>query len=254
MQARGKLGSALLAATTALLGCQRGSHEDLLAREQLFRHVDKLAREIGPRPTGSSGEARAREYILQSLTEAGAAAREEPFQVARISDTTDLVVDSANVVGVLEGQSPGAILVGAHHDSRNVQCPGASDDASGVAVLLETARRMAGKPHRHSLVFASFTGEESLGLPGSQAFIANWKGPPLLAAITLDFVGTGKVFVAPFPRPPESWANRLLARAEARAMTGRAWFDPWLVIVPRLLPLPYGADHVSFLDAGVPSL
>lgn len=254
MQARGKLGSALLAATAALLGCQRGPHEILPARERLHQHVDKLAREIGPRPTGSSGEARAREYILRNLTEAGVAAREEPFEVSRISDTTDLVADSANVVGVLEGQGSGAILVGAHHDSRNAQCPGASDDASGVAVLLETARGMAQRPHRNTLVFASFTGEESLGLPGSREFVKNWKGPPFLTAITLDFVGTGKVFVAPFPHPPEAWANRLLAKAEARAMTGRALFDPWLVIVPRLLPLPYGADHASFLEAGIPSL
>ncbi|MCI0657264.1 MAG: M28 family metallopeptidase, partial [Acidobacteria bacterium] len=254
MQARGKLGSALLAATAALLGCQRGPHEDLLVRERLYQHVDRLAREIGPRPTGSFGEARAREYILKTLTEAGVAAREEPLQVTRISDTTDLVADSANVIGILEGQDSGAILVGAHHDSRNAQCPGASDDASGVAVLLETARGMAQRPRRHTLVFASFTGEESLGLPGSQEFVKNWKGPPILAAITMDFVGTGKVFVAPFPHPPESWANRLLAKAEARAMTRRAWFDPWLVIVPRVLPLPYSADHASFLEAGVPSL
>ncbi|MCI0568392.1 MAG: M28 family metallopeptidase [Acidobacteria bacterium] len=163
------------------------------------------------------------------------------------------MTDSANVVGILQGEGSGAILLGAHHDSRNACCPGASDDASGVAVLLETARRLARSPHRHTLVFASFTGEESLGLPGSRQFLASWKGPPLLAAITLDFVGTGQVFVAPFPRPPELWASRLLARAEAEAMTGRVLFDPWLVIVPRLLPLPYGADHASFLEAGVPA-
>ena len=254
MQARGKLGSALLAASTALLGCQRVSREDLATRQRLLQHVRQLAQEIGPRPTGSPAEARAREYILRNLEEAGLAASEEPVHETRISETTDLVADSANVVGILQGETPGAILVGAHHDSRNAHCPGASDDASGVAVLLETARRMAGRPHRHSLVFATFTGEETLGLPGSREFIANWKGPPLSAAITMDFVGTGKVFVAPFPTAPALWASRLLAGAEARAKTGRVLFDPWLVIVPRILPLPYGADHASFLEAGIPAL
>ena len=254
MQARGKLGSALLAATLALLGCRRASTYDIQARERLFQHVSRLAGEIGPRPTGSPGEARSREYILQTLTEAGLSASEQPLGTVRIGDSTDLDAKSANVVGFLQGNSPGAILLGAHHDSRNARCPGASDDASGVAVLLETARTMAREKHRHTLVFASFTGEESLGLPGSRWFVSNWKGPPILGAITLDFVGSGKVFVAPFPSPPELWANRLLAAAEARVATGRALFDPWLVIVPRLLPLPYGADHASFLEAGIPAL
>ena len=46
-------------------------------------------------------------------------------------------------------------------------------------------------------------------------------------------IGSGRLFVAPFPAPPSLWANRMLASAEARAHTGRVSFDPWLAIVPR---------------------
>jgi len=220
----------------------------------MLAYVRNLASDIGPRPAGSTAEAKARQYILAAFRQAGLQSQEDPVDEVRLSDSTDLVLHSANIVGVLEGKSPRSILIGAHHDSRNAACPGASDDASGVAVLLEAARRLAATPHRHTLVFASFTGEETAGLPGSREFLQSWKGPPFLAAITLDFVGTGKVFIAPFPRPPELWANRLLARAEHGARTGKVSFDPWLVTVPRLLSIPYSSDHESFLERGIPAL
>jgi hypothetical protein len=243
----------LLAGALLLTSCRQGEARSSEEAKRLMGHVRALASEIGPRPSGSSAEAKARQYIVQAFQQAGLQAREEAVVSLRLSERSDLVLNSANVVARREGRDPRAILIGAHHDSRSSHCPGASDDASGVAVLLEVARRMAARPTRHTLVFASFTGEETVGLPGSREFLRSWKGPPPMAALTLDFVGTGRLFVAPFPRPPELWANRLLARAEEVVRTRRVSFDPWLVIVPRLLGIPYGADHMSFLRAGIPS-
>lgn len=254
MLVSGKWSGVLISIALIFLGCGSRSRAADPSLERLLRDVSALAEKIGPRPTGSQGDALSRAYILQHFSEAGLETHEDPVGEVRVGASTDIVLDSANVVGVLAGSRPGAILLGAHHDSRSADCPGASDDASGVAVLLEAARRLSLLPRRHTLVFASFTGEETWGLPGSRQFLRNWQGPPILAAVTLDFVGSGKVFVAPFPRPPERWANRLLAEAEARAPTRRVLFDPWLVIVPRILPLSYGADHESFLDAGIPAL
>jgi hypothetical protein len=48
--------------------------------------------------------------------------------------------------------------------------PGADDDTSGTAALLETARIMAAHPQPATIVFASFTGEEA-GLLGSREFV-----------------------------------------------------------------------------------
>src|SRR5262249_53879845 len=95
---------------------------------------------------------------------------------------------------------------------------------------------------------------ETRGLPGSAEFLRQWQGAPIKAAITMDFVGSGRIFVAPFPEPPALWANRLLASAQRATQTSRVSFDPWLTVVPRLLPVPYGADHISFLAGGVPAL
>src|SRR5258705_12236879 len=99
MQARGKLGSALLAASTTLLGCERVSQEDLAARQRLLQHVRQLAQEIGSRPTGSPAEARAREYILHNLEEAGLAVSEKPVPQTRINDTTGLGAGRRKYVG-----------------------------------------------------------------------------------------------------------------------------------------------------------
>jgi hypothetical protein len=60
-------------------------------------------------------------------------------------------------------------VVSAHYDSV-AGGPGADDDGSGTAALLETARVLAGHPMPATIVFASFTGEEA-GLLGSREFV-----------------------------------------------------------------------------------
>ncbi|MHC1787810.1 MAG: M28 family metallopeptidase [Christensenellales bacterium] len=63
---------------------------------------------------------------------------------------------SQNIIATLPGLSPTQIIIGAHYDGE-----GAGDNASGVAVLLEAAGRLAqGGPPPHTLVFAFFSAEE----------------------------------------------------------------------------------------------
>jgi hypothetical protein len=231
----------------------RLSQRDAPGMGRLLSHVRFLSAQIGPRPAGSAADQAAQDYILEQLQRAGLEARRESFDRVFLPSGAQVAVSTANLVGILPGEAPEAILVAAHHDSRNSSCPGAADDASGVAVMLEAARIFASRPHRRTLVFASFGGEETFGLPGSRRFVEAWQGPPLRRAITLDFVGSGRIFIAPFPVPPQLWANRMLARAEGRAQTGRVSFDPWLAIVPRFIAIPHAADHESFLEKGIPA-
>jgi hypothetical protein len=78
---------------------------------------------------------------------------------------------TANVVATLRGTvNPELVyLVSSHYDSVAAG-PGADDDSSGTAALLEAARVMAGHPMPATIVFASFTGEEA-GLLGSREFV-----------------------------------------------------------------------------------
>jgi hypothetical protein len=80
-------------------------------------------------------------------------------------------------------------VVSSHYDSVEAG-PGADDDSSGTAALLEAARVLAHHPLPATIVFASFTGEES-GLLGSREFVRRAVAAKtrVAAAINNDMVG-----------------------------------------------------------------
>jgi aminopeptidase N len=120
----------------------------------------------------------------------------------------DLKVRMRNVVGVLPGRNPlfagQSVVIGAHYDHLGTGMPGASaedrgkihpgadDNASGVAVLLELASRLPlAADMERSVVFVAFTGEE-LGRKGSQYYVRNERRYPAaktVGMINLDTVG-----------------------------------------------------------------
>jgi len=75
---------------------------------------------------------------------------------------------SQNVVLTIPGQSERVIIIGAHYDT--VQYVGASDNASGVALLLESAQRMLEMDNYYTLVYVFF-GAEEIGLYGAEFFV-----------------------------------------------------------------------------------
>lgn len=89
--------------------------------------------------------------------------------------------NGANVVGICPGRDPKlpVFVVSAHYDHLGIRdgvvYPGADDNASGVAVLLELASYCRNNPFRRSMVFAAFDAEEG-GLNGARAFVAS---PPV---------------------------------------------------------------------------
>ena len=109
----------------------------------------------------------------------------------------------SNVVAMLHGtnkQDPRMILVSGHLDSRNKDvmdatgaAPGANDDGSGVALVLELARILSQTEFPATLVFVAFTGEEQ-GLKGAtyladKAKEMSWK---IEAVLNNDIVGNSK--------------------------------------------------------------
>ncbi|MCL2376270.1 MAG: M28 family metallopeptidase [Defluviitaleaceae bacterium] len=71
---------------------------------------------------------------------------------------------SQNVILTVPGQTERKIIVGAHYDT--LPYPGASDNASGAALLLESAQRMLNEDNYHTLVYVFF-GAEEVGLLGA---------------------------------------------------------------------------------------
>jgi hypothetical protein len=141
--------------------------------ERAFKHIEALADE--PRPVGTDAHLQTRNYIMTELEALGLSPQiqetifvdpESPaFPGMTVAGTVQNVI--ARLAGTAGDQ---AILLVCHYDSV-ATAPGASDDGSGIATLLETARALkAGPPLKNDLMFL-FTDGEEVGLLGAQAFV-----------------------------------------------------------------------------------
>jgi hypothetical protein len=120
---------------------------------------------IGSRVAGSDGEAQAAQYIATVFKAIGYSPETQPFTAAAGNKS----ITSANVVAVKNGTSSQEIIVGAHYDSTDAG-PGADDNASGVAVMLEVAKLIQNASTPYTIRFIAFGAEES-GLLGSYAYL-----------------------------------------------------------------------------------
>jgi Zn-dependent M28 family amino/carboxypeptidase len=125
-----------------------------------------------------SDRQRARDYITQTLKAAGWTPQLQSFE------------GGTNILAEKAGTDPqaGTILLGGHYDTV-AAAPGADDNATAVATLLETARLLAPLETPRSLQLAFFDLEE-LGLVGSHLFVEKLPQPERLkGAVILDMIG-----------------------------------------------------------------
>ncbi len=154
-----------------------------------------------------------------------------------------------NVLAMIPGTGPDAILIGAHRDHfgrpAGLFFPGADDNASGTAVMVEVARAMAksGVRPQRTILFVSFSGEEN-GLLGSRLYISR---PPIplaqtKAMINIDHagIGNGRLTVG----VTDLDKNAAQAAGEPAGLASK-------LDVYGFFP---GGDHVPFKEAGVPTV
>jgi hypothetical protein len=137
------------------------------------------------RAAGSPGGLAARAWVVDRFKAAGlhpvSGAYVHPFTFTRKTITSQEKGEGANLLGMCLGtdQKLPYLVVSAHYDHLGVRdgqiYPGADDNASGVAVILELAAFCQKTPFRHTVVFAAFDAEER-GLQGARAFLLK---PPL---------------------------------------------------------------------------
>ncbi len=158
-----------------------------------------------------------------------------------------------NVLAFLPGSDPQktneVLVIGAHRDHFGQQAgllfPGADDNASGTAVMLEVARAMskAGVQGNRSILFISFSGEEQ-GLVGSRLYVERPVAPisSTKAMINIDHAGIGNgrltIGVTGFEKSLALEAGQTVGLADKLDLYG---FFP-------------GGDHVPFKEAGVPTI
>ena len=134
---------------------QRASEEEV--REMAARlkgHVDVLAGLIGPRHLGKPSTMEAAvAYIQRQLAAGGENVGRQTYK-AFGAETCNLIVERRGT-----GRAAEIVVVGAHYDTVP-ETPGADDNASAVAMLLEVARLTAGVRMRRTVRFVAFSCEE----------------------------------------------------------------------------------------------
>ncbi len=243
----------LLVCATAAGGCGEEEKSGPVGEPGRFdseRAFADLERQVafGPRPSGSPANRRQAKFIARSLRAAG------------VSDVR-IQKPHRNVVGTIPGTEGDAILLGAHHDTKDIPAfLGANDGASGVAVVLELARALPRRVDGPSVQLALFDAEEARGerpfetdgTRGSRQYVryaeaAERRGHPVQGApplrriesmILFDLVGDCDLQI---PRELNS-DQRLYGQIAAAAGRDSPFGGE---------TTPISDDHVPFLERGI---
>jgi Zn-dependent M28 family amino/carboxypeptidase len=236
------------------------------AAPRLRAHVEMLAGTIGERNLWQYGALeRAAQYISAQLTASGYTPRRQTFELAKLP--------LSNVEGVLEGTSRSGeiVVVGAHYDSV-AGCPGANDNATGVAAVLDLAQRFSRGPQPRTIHFVAFVNEEppffQTAHMGSAVYAnaARARGDRVVGMLSLETMGYysddkgSQRYPAPMAALYPDIGNfigfvanvgsaRLLWQAR-RAFKRRTSFPLQSAAVPAAIPGVGWSDHWAFWQAG----
>ncbi len=246
------------------------SQVEKATQKELERHVEALASRIGERNMWRSGAMqRAAAYIRDELEKSGLAVREEEFLVWHTT--------ARNVEATLPGsKTPSEIvLLGAHYDTV-LGSPGANDNASGVAALLEIARLLRDSQPRRTIRFVAFANEEPpfffTSRQGSLVYARQCRrrGDKIIAMLSLETIGyySDEAGSQRYPFPfglfyPDrgnfigfvgNLASRSLVRRCIATFRAAVPFPSQGVAAPAYLPGIYWSDHWAFWRQGYRAL
>ena len=239
--------------------------------QRLENHVEELSTKIGERSVlRGNGLDQAKTYIHDAFKAAGLTVTEQAYMYNE-RRVVNLIADPP---GVTTNSRP--YIIGAHYDTV-IGTPGADDNASAVAVMLELARSATNKPPEIPLRFVAFTLEEppnhATQYQGSRVFVKQLidNGMDISGAIILEMVGltTAKQHYPLFLRwvgYPEvgnfigvvgNRASKAFGKQVLQGMHKNpdlpveslfVWLNGWILPDTRL------SDHAPFWDKGFPAL
>jgi hypothetical protein len=168
-------------------------------------------------------------------------------------------ITRSNVIGTWTGTTfPNEwVIVGGHYDSRNqngsstTNTPGAEDNATGCAGVIELARVLVPNQPKRSVLFMCYAGEEQ-GLHGSEAHVAALTSSGNLAkvrsVVIMDMIGYSANSDLDADYETYSTHSGYMNKFGAAAAT----YVPALNVT--LSTNPFGSDHMPYLDAGKPTV
>jgi len=242
----------------------------MIEQARLERHVRTLASDIGERNVFHATKLdSARDYIAQAWRAAGLEPRLQTYSARG--------VESSNVEIVLQGEHHGSqsIVVGAHYDSARGS-PGADDNASAVAALLELGHVLAAARRARTLRLVAFVNEEPpfffWGEMGSQVYAraARERNEDIRVMLSLEMLGYYRDEPRTQHYPPLfrwfypnrgnfiGFVSNLRSRRELtrvyRAFRNNCDFPAERAAVPSWIPGIGWSDHLSFWRQGYPAL
>ncbi|HEX7190218.1 MAG TPA: M20/M25/M40 family metallo-hydrolase [Thermoanaerobaculia bacterium] len=225
------------------------TREQVATRDALRRTVESLAR--SPR----------------NVYERGSLERAANEIAAAVPNAT--IDRFGNVVCEIAGGDE-VIVIGAHYDSVDGS-PGADDNASGVAALIELAHRMRRAKPKRTIRFVSFINEEpphfTTEQMGSLQYAEAHRGEPIEAMLSLEMLGYygaeryyPPLLSAIYPKRGDfiafvgNLASAALVRRCVRAFRRHATVPSQAGVLPELIPQVGWSDQWSFWRIGVPAL
>jgi hypothetical protein len=231
-----------------------------------FRVRDVVVYDGSPRPDDAADVAA--DWLTRELRSYGYDVAHDTFLHTRFATLNDRFADfnMRNVVADKPGVGASAhrtLLVTAHYDSiasrtgrwdddwRDIPAPGANDNASGVATVLEAARIFASMDFEFTVRFVLFSAEE-LGLFGSRHFAraARERGEDIVGVINMDMIGHDADGVFDLHVVANHQSEWMLREAEAAVRQ----LDTSLMLLPELDPDVVFSDHAPFWEQGYSAL
>ena len=150
-------------------------------RNTLLNDIQTLSSDsFEGRKTGSTGNLKAADYITNRFDEIGLKSYNQNYRHPfTFRNRRNEEIQSINLIGYIKGKSENVIIISAHYDHVGINNSeifnGADDNASGVAVILASAKYFMENKPLNTLLFVAFDAEE-MGLQGAYSFLDN---PPI---------------------------------------------------------------------------
>ena len=220
-----------------------------VSRERLAAHIRNLVA-FQTREAPTSNCQAAGTSIFDYLRSLGLATQSDHFTFGSPPSST------SNIIATVPGRSDPqqVVILCAHYDSRSRRpetlAPGADDNASGTAAVMEAARVLSATPFDFTVRFIAFSAEEG-GLYGSRHYAqdARQRGESIVGVVNLDMIGYAdqapeEVDVA--VNPASDWLGTLFGSTAATyaALPSVKVVDPSIA----------RSDNLSFWAQGYPAL
>ena len=150
-------------------------------RNTLLNDIQTLSSDsFEGRKTGSTGNLKAADYITNRFDEIGLKSYNQNYRHPfTFRNRRNEQIQGINLIGCIKGKSENVIIISAHYDHVGINNSeifnGADDNASGVAVILASAKYFTENKPLNTLLFVAFDAEE-MGLQGAYSFLDN---PPI---------------------------------------------------------------------------